>query len=145
MIVVDTSTLVDALTGEQRSGAGLRAAIAAGERLALPTLVHYEWLRGPRKEEELAVGEALFPSQAALPFGLAEARAAVELYRSVPAPRGCEIDLAVAAHAITLGGSVWTLNVRDFSDLPGLELYEPPSLEELADDLGPGEPCRLRP
>lgn len=122
MIVLDTSILVDALTGPRRSAAGLRLAIERGERLLVPALVLYEWLRGPRVTQELAVQEALFPSEAALPFGPQEASAASRLYSTVARPRGREVDLAIAAHAVVRGAALWTLNPADFEDLPDLSL-----------------------
>lgn len=103
----------------------LRAAIARGERMAVPALVLYEWLRGPRVSEELAAQEGLFPSGEALPFGPDEARVAAELYRQLPRPRGREIDLAIAACALVWNAALWTLNVEDFSDIPGLDLRRP--------------------
>jgi predicted nucleic acid-binding protein len=125
VIVLDTSVLVDALTGPRRSAAALRRAIENGERLLLPSLVLYEWLRGPRRSEELAAQEALFPAAAALPFGPAEAARASQLYVRLPRGRGREVDLAIAACALTLGARLWTLNSRDFRDLEGLDLYVP--------------------
>lgn len=124
MIVLDTSVLVDALSGLRRSAPALRGAIERGERILLPSLVLYEWLRGPRRPEELAAQEALFPATGALPFGPAEAARAAQLYVSLPRGRGREIDLAIAACALILGARLWTLNPRDFRDLSGLELYE---------------------
>jgi predicted nucleic acid-binding protein len=123
LIVVDTSVLIDSLTGPRRSAAGLRRAIEAGERLLLPSLVLYEWLRGPRLPEELAAQEALFPSALALAFGPAEAARAAQLYVSLSRARGREVDLAIAACALTLDARLWTLNPRDFKDLPDLRLY----------------------
>ena len=123
MIVLDTSVLVDALSGPRRSAPALRRAIHQGERLLLPSLVLYEWLRGPRRPEELAAQEALFPASAALPFGPPEAVRAAQLYLALPRARGREIDLAIAACALTLGARLWTLNPRDFRDLPGLDFY----------------------
>ncbi|HET7291389.1 MAG TPA: type II toxin-antitoxin system VapC family toxin [Vicinamibacteria bacterium] len=123
MIVLDTSVLIDALSGPRRSAAALRRAIAAGERLLVPSLVLYEWLRGPRLPEELAAQDALFPSALALPFGPLEAARAARLCVLLRRCRGREIDLAIAACALTLGARLWTLNRRDFEDLPGLELY----------------------
>ncbi len=67
MILLDTSVLIDALTSPGRSTAALRRAIADGERILLSTLVLYEWLRGPRRPEELAAQEALFPRESAIP------------------------------------------------------------------------------
>lgn len=123
MIVVDTSILIDALTGPRRSAEAWRDAVDAGERMLLPALVLYEWLRGPRIPEELAAQDALLPADAALPFGAAEAAVATELYRAVEEPRGREVDIAIAAHALARDAPVWTLNVADFEDLPGVGLF----------------------
>ena len=122
MTIVDTSALIDSLTGPKRSADKLRQFIAAGERLLLPTLVLYEWWRGPRREEELAAQEALFPREQALPFGVEEALAASRLYQHVNRPRGRELDLAIAAHAVVRDAKLWSLNVADFEDIPGLEM-----------------------
>ena len=120
MIVVDTSALVDSLTGPRRSAAVMRALLAEGERLVLPAIVLYEWWRGPRLEAEIVAQEALFPRSAALAFGPEEAAVASRLYRSIPRSRGREIDLAIAAHAIALDARLWTLNPRDFADIAEL-------------------------
>ena len=86
------------------------------------TLVLYEWWRGPRVAEELAAQTALFPPEEAIPFGPEEAAIAAELYQVVRSPRGREVDLAIAACAISWKGALWTLNRSDFKDLPGLRL-----------------------
>lgn len=123
MIVhVDTSALIDALTGPRRSLDELIGLVEEGHRLLVSTIVLYEWWRGPRTRAELAVQQELFPAAAAVPFGIAEAEAAARLYRSVPKPRGREVDLAIAACAIAADAAFWTLNPADFRDLPGLRL-----------------------
>jgi len=122
VIHLDTCVLVDALTGPRRSAPALRALIEEGERISFSALVLYEWLRGPRGAEELRVQEALFPGSEAAPFGRAEAALASELYRLVRRPRGREQDLAIAASAITHDAALWTLNRRDFADMPRLRL-----------------------
>jgi predicted nucleic acid-binding protein len=123
MIVhVDTSALVDALTGPRRSLDALVTLTRQGHRTMLSTIVLYEWLRGPRTENEIAAQEDLFPSEAAVPFGVAEAARASRLYRQVPRARGREIDLAVAACALVADAAIWTLNPGDFRDIPDLRL-----------------------
>lgn len=122
MIVLDTSVLVEALGAGGRLGGALRDALARRERIAVPALVLYEWLRGPRIPEELRAQEALFPSAGALPFGAGEAAVAAGLYRSMPRARGREVDLAIAATALAWRAPLWTLNPDDFRDVPGLDL-----------------------
>jgi predicted nucleic acid-binding protein len=122
VIHLDTSVLVDALTGPRRSAPALRALIEQGERISCSTLVLYEWRRGPRHADELRVQEALFPGDGAAPFGRAEAFLAADLYRQVRRARGREIDLAIAATAILHDARFWTLHPRDFADIPGLRL-----------------------
>lgn len=122
MIVLDTSVLIDSLTGPKRSAPALRDAIEQGERILLPSLVLYEWLRGPRVPAELAAQEALFPSESAMAFGPAEAAVSAELYRSVRRARGRELDLAIAACAILREAELWTLNTADFADISRLRL-----------------------
>ena len=88
MILLDTSVLVDSLTGPKRSAKALRLVIESGERILIPTIVLYEWLRGPRLRQELATQEELFPREAAVAFGSREAALAATLYGKVPRPRG---------------------------------------------------------
>lgn len=122
MIVVDTSALIDALTGPRRSQPRLLEFIDSGERLLLPTLVLFEWLRGPRLPEEIHVCEELFPQDQAVVFGAREASVAANLYRKVRRARGREIDLTIAASALIRDAALWTLNREDFRDIEGLLL-----------------------
>ncbi len=121
MILLDTSALVLSLTADRPEAPTLRAFIERGERLVLPALVLYEWWRGPRNTSELAVQEDLFPSEESVPFDHQAAQVAAELYGRLGRPRARQIDLAIAATAITVGGRLWTLNRSDFEDVPGLE------------------------
>lgn len=122
MIVIDTSALIESFSGRRGAAAVLRHLIEQGERIVLPSIVLYEWLRGPRREEELALQEELFPGDEAVAFGPAEARTAAVLYGSVRRARGREIDLAIAAVALVRDSALWTLNRDDFEDIPGLKL-----------------------
>jgi predicted nucleic acid-binding protein len=119
---LDTSALVDALTGPRRSLDVLTLLTEQGHRLTLSAIVLYEWLRGPRTQAELGTQEDLFPREAAVAFGAEQADLAAKLYKRIPRARGREIDLAVAACALADGASLWTLNREDFRDIPGLRL-----------------------
>ena len=123
MIHLDTSALVDALTGRCRSESALRRLIEDGERVAISTLALYEWLRGPRTEDEIEIQEALLPAAAAVPFGPEEAMVAAAAYRSLRARRGRAVDIAIGACAVTRHARLWTLNPRDFAGVPDLQLF----------------------
>lgn len=125
IVHLDTSVLVDALTGRRRSLAALLRTVDQGHVIATSSLVLYEWQRGPRTAEELEDQEALLPSDAARPFGPAEAARAADLYRAVSRARGRDMDIAIAACTLEHGARLWTLNPADFRDMPGLSLYEP--------------------
>ena len=125
MIFLDTSVLVDGLCGDMRSEPAIRAALVRGERMLLPSLVLYEWLRGPRLVHELHTQESLFPSSRAIPFGPEEAAEAARLYSAVRRPRGREVDLAIAACAVLWEAELWTLYAADFDDIPGLRVTLP--------------------
>lgn len=116
--------VIDSMTGDRRSLPELTRLSEQGEELALSTMVLYEWLRGPRLPVELAMQEFLLPSEAALPFEVADARISAELYRSAPRARSREIDLAIAACAIRHKAELWTLNRADFAGIPGLRLLK---------------------
>jgi predicted nucleic acid-binding protein len=122
---LDTSLLIDALTGERRSLPLVERAVGRGHVLAASALVLYEWLRGPRTPEELEDQEALLPAADARGFGPLEAARAARLYRAVKRARGRDMDLAIAACALEHGARLWTLNPADFRDMPELTLYEP--------------------
>ncbi len=122
MILIDTSALIDCLTGPSRSLAKLREIVASGEEIGISSLVLYEWLRGPRTQEELTDQEAILPSERQWGFTGVEAAKAAELYRRLHRARGREIDLAIAATAIARDARLWTLNPEDFRDIQGLEL-----------------------
>ena len=122
MIHLDTSVMIDALTGPRRSGQRLRQLIEQGERIFISSLVLFEWRRGPRIAPEIEDQEALFPSSDSVMFGPDEALTAADMYQRVNRPRGRELDIAIAATAIVNNAALWTLNPRDFRDFPRLKL-----------------------
>ena len=122
IIHIDTSALVDALTGPRRSLDTLIGLVEAEHRINISAPVLYEWLRGPRTRADLGIQEELMPSWDVAVFGVVEAQLAAKLYASVVRPRGREIDLAVAACALANRAALWTLNRRDFHDLEALRL-----------------------
>jgi predicted nucleic acid-binding protein len=126
MIHLDTSVLVESLSGSRRLGPAMRQAILDGETFGVSTLVLYEWRRGARRAAELHALDFLVPRDRVIAFGAVESARAADLYRTLARPRGREIDVAIAACAIVHGAALWTLNVTDFRDIVDLDLYQPP-------------------
>jgi predicted nucleic acid-binding protein len=125
LVHLDTSVLIDAFTGRYRSMPAVAGAVAGGEVLSFSTIVLYEWLRGPRTNEERETVNGLFASERVVEFGEREAEKAAHLYRHVKRARQRQADLAIAACAIEHGAALWTLNPDDFDDIRELKLYRP--------------------
>lgn len=123
LIHLDTSVLVDAFTGERRSLPRIRAATASGDVLTFSTIVLYEWLRGPRTDEEINAVDAVFEMDLLAVFGRREAVRAARLHRDAKNARQRQADLAIAACAMEHDAHLWTLNRVDFADIAGLTLY----------------------
>ena len=121
-IHLDTSALVGALTAPRDSVDRLYTLVEEGHRLRVSSIVLYEWLRGPRTVGELRRQEELFPREQAVPFDTEAAAQAAALYVRLPRPRGRDLDLAIAACALIDEAALWTLNPKDFADVPGLKL-----------------------
>lgn len=119
---IDTSLLVYAMSSVKRR-ALLDEASERGDRLHISTIVLYEFLRGSRTAVELSLTEAFFPRPEMVSFGPDEARAAAQIYRDVPRARARVSDIAIAGCAIEHNAALWTLNTKDFRDIPGLTLY----------------------
>ena len=96
---LDTSVLVDAFSGGRRSLPGLHRATARGDVASFCTIVLYEWLRGPRTDEERRTAAAFFADDVVV-FGPREAARAAHLFHQVKRPRQRQADLAIAACAI---------------------------------------------
>ena len=122
MIHLDTSALIGALAGQRTGLPVLRRWIADQTRVGVCTIVLYEWWRGSRTADELSYQELLLPTRTAVPFGAHEAQIAAEIYRRLQRPRPRAADIAIAACAIAHDAALWTLNPRDFDDIPGLQI-----------------------
>ena len=121
-IHLDTSALAGALSEPRDSFDRLRAFADEGHRLRLSAITLYEWLRGPRTIGELRVQEELFPREQIVLFDARAAARAARLYSTLARSRGRAADLAIAACALIDEAALWTLNPKDFSDVPGLKL-----------------------
>ena len=120
LTIVDSSILIDASRG--RDGAVEFLARASEiEPLWSITAVRSELWAGARPGEEALITDLLAGLQwQDVTISIADAAGRLA-YRYRRSHRIDFVDLAIAAAAIELGGSVATLNVRHFPMFPGLQ------------------------
>lgn len=116
--LLDSSTIIQ-LTMGQGEALRQRASQCAVDDLATSTIAIAEVLYGSANEKPPPVNqlEAFLDEVAVLDFDLAAARA----YSTLPFKRA-SYDRLIAAHALSLGLTVVTDNLRDFADVPGLKV-----------------------
>jgi len=99
--------------------------LAGSAEIQICSAAWYEFCRGPRTPEEIAVARCLFPEDGVIPLSEDIALQAADLFRSLGSPRRRAMDIVIGATAAGLGAKLVTRNTRDFQDIPGLELVSP--------------------
>ena len=127
MIHYDTNVAVKMLNGDVAYRARHDRLIASGETVAISTIVVFElWFgvaRSQRYEDNAALLRAYLARIQVHPFSEDDALTAGEI-RATLKRSGTPIgpyDLLIAAHAVRLGATMVTGNVREFSRVPGLK------------------------
>ncbi len=122
LVHLDTDFLVLALS---RAGAQRRRLFELAESecdIQISAIAWYEFCRGPRTPEQLAVARSFFFEDGILPFSEDLARAAADAFRSLGSPRRRAADIAIGVTAASLGALLLTHNARDFAGIAGLEV-----------------------
>ncbi len=91
--------------------------------LQISSAAWYEFCRGPRLPDEIAVARCLFPEQGGvIPLSEELALKAADVFRSLGSPRRRGLDVIIGVTAVELGARLLTRNLRDFRAIPGLLL-----------------------
>ena len=91
--------------------------------LQVSSAAWYEFCRGPRRPEEIAVARCLFPEEGGvIPFSEELAQKAADVFRSLGSTRRRGLDVIIGVTAVELGARLLTRNQRDFLSIPGLLL-----------------------
>lgn len=120
---LDTDYLIWSLSHPGPERLRLLELAAADTELRMSAVAWYEFTRGPRTPQHLAVASSLLADVVELDRYLAER--AAELYRQLGAPRRRANDIAIGATAVRWGAVLLTRNRGDFEDIPGLILESP--------------------
>lgn len=112
MICLDTNYLILGLVDGSRESRELRAWIADGERLMVPTLVWFEFLCGPVTAAQIQTMRAFVHEL--VPFDDAHAIKAADLFNAAARKRSTRVDAMIAATAIVADAPLATNNRSDF-------------------------------
>jgi len=118
---LDTDFLIYALAESGRERERLMSLAASDAEVQMSAVAWYEFCRGPRTPEQLAVARSLFFDDGIVPFSEELASAAAEVFRNLGSPRRRTADIAIGVTAAELDAVLMTRNARDFAGIPGLE------------------------
>lgn len=124
-IHLDTDFLVYALATSGPERRRLVSIAESGDTLEFSAVAWYEFSRGPRTPEQLAVARSLFSETGIVPFSEELAAEAAECFRRLGSPRKRSADIAIGITAASASARLYTRNRRDFAGISGLELADP--------------------
>ncbi|HWL86007.1 MAG TPA: type II toxin-antitoxin system VapC family toxin [Polyangiaceae bacterium] len=131
MIVhLDTDFLVYAVSA---AGAERRRLLAIADKdleIQMSTVAWYEFSRGPRTPEQLAVARSFFGESGLVPFDEVMAALAADVFRMLGSPRKRAADIAIGVTCAAAGAVLLTRNRRDFTGIPNLRIETVRSVQE---------------
>jgi predicted nucleic acid-binding protein len=122
IIHLDTDFLIYALSRSGAERSRLRRAAESEAVLQISAVAWYEFSRGPRIPEQIAVARSLFGAVGVLPFDETLAAQAAEIFRRLGSPRRRAADIAIGVTAAAMTAVLLTRNPRDFAGVPDLQL-----------------------
>ncbi len=118
---LDTDFLVYALFASGPERVRLTELASSDAVIQISSIAWYEFARGPRTPEQLAVGRAFFLEDGIVPFSEEVAALSAEVFRRLGSPRRRAADIAIGVTAAAMEARLMTRNARDFEGIPGLE------------------------
>jgi predicted nucleic acid-binding protein len=119
---LDTDFLIVALTVAGPERRKLTQAADSESRIEMSAIAWYEFVRGPRTPEQLAVARAFLTQDGVIAFTEDLALHAAEVFRSLGSPRKRAADIAIGVTASVHDGVLFTRNKKDFAGIPNLRL-----------------------
>lgn len=119
---LDTDFLVFALSKAGPERRRLRALADSDAEIQMSAVGWFEFSRGPRTPEQLAVARSFFGEEGILAFSETLAAEAAEVFRRLGSPRKRAADVAIGVTAAIHEAVLLTRNARDFAGIPGLEV-----------------------
>jgi len=117
---LDTDFLVYALSSPGPERRRLRALAESEAEIQMSAIAWYEFSRGPRTPEQLAVARSFLGEEGVLAFSESLAAEAADVFRRLGSPRRRAADVAIGVTAAAHQAVLVTRNERDFAGIPGL-------------------------
>ena len=117
---VDTDFLVHALAHAGPARSRLLELADSDDEAGISAVAWYEFSRGPRTPEQLAVARSFFLDDGIVVFSEELAERAAEVFRMLGSPRRHGADIAIGVTAACCGARLLTGNERDFAGIPDL-------------------------
>lgn len=121
-IHLDTDFLVHAVMRAGSERQQLLKLVESPAIIEMSGVAWYEFARGPRTPEELALASMVLEDDDIVAFSGEIATTAAETFRRMRGPRRRASDVAIGTTAALLGATLWTSNTRDFAGIPDLVL-----------------------
>jgi predicted nucleic acid-binding protein len=122
---LDTDFLVYALSTTGAERRRLRALADSDAEIQMSAVAWYEFARGPRTPEQLAVARSFLGEEGVVAFSERIADEAAEVFRRLGSPRRRTADIAIGVTATVHAAVLLTRNARDFAGIPSLTLESP--------------------
>jgi predicted nucleic acid-binding protein len=119
---LDTDFLVYALSTSGPERRRLRTLANSDAELQMSAVAWYEFARGPRTPEQLAVARSFLGEEGVLAFSEGIADEAAEAFRRLGSPRKRAADVAIGVTAVAHDAVLLTRNARDFAGISNLNV-----------------------
>lgn len=119
---LDTDFLVYALSTAGPERDRLSELAGSEAEIQMSAVAWYEFSRGPRTPEQLAVARSFLGSSGVVPFSEDLAARAANVFRTLGSPRRRAADVAIGVTAATLEAPLLARNGGDFTGIPELRV-----------------------
>jgi tRNA(fMet)-specific endonuclease VapC len=124
LVQLDTDYMIVALSQISTERERLLQLAESDADIQISAVAWYEFSRGPRTPEQIAVARSFFSEEGVVPFSEELAALAADVFRMLGSPRRKAADIAIGVTAAAMGAVLLTRNKRDFAGIPGLEIED---------------------
>ena len=119
---LDTDFLVYALSSAGPERRRLGALADSDAEIQMSAVAWYEFARGPRTPEQLAVARSFLGEEGVVAFSEGIADESAEAFRRLGSPRKRAADVAIGITAAAHDAVLLTRNIRDFAGIRNLRV-----------------------